>query len=308
VLRVKRFAGALVVLGVLGAAGLAQGAVVQEFNFQLKDINLDGRFTVVFSSRSYDPNGGIPDTLTSNTIRLPKGSVVRRQFVNKRYYCDLEQLVSKLKTSKPANVSFGDFLNRKLRGKRVPPGRTQDLIGRCRFARVGSGSVIVDARPLLEPQIPAKLEMFWAKPPSGAIGRFAILSIPDESAAVVRDTPAIRDTYPIVNVDFLDDPTPDGLYEMKIVLPTGPVNGLNISVAEVNVTIPGMTITKKKTACLAKRNGKCVRKKVKRTNLFLFTRPPCPESGQLSFQAFYAYANSPSQTRTISLPCPKFRS
>ena len=32
-----------------------------------------------------------------------------------------------------------------------------------------------------------------------------------------------------------------------------------------------------------------------------------PASGQLSFQAFYAYANSPSETKTIELSCPKFR-
>jgi len=298
---------ALTALAALSVVALAQGAVMQEFNFQLKDVTPAGHFTVVFSSRSFDASGGIPDTLTEDYIRLPRGGGIRKQFVNKRYYCDVKKLVAMLRTSKPATVRFDDFLNQKLRGKKLPPKNPKDLIAVCRFARVGSGTVLVDARPFVEPPIPAKLEMFWTKPSPGAVGTFGIVGIPDESAQIVRDNPTIRDSYPIVNVNFLNDPTPDGLYGYKIVLPTGPVNGLRISVAAVHVTIPGMTLTHKRTKCLQHRHGRCVKKKVRKTDLFLFTRPTCPASGQLSFQAFYAYANSPSETKTIELSCPKFR-
>jgi hypothetical protein len=304
---VKRLVVALAVLGALSAVAVAQGAVVQEFSFQLKSVKPDGRFTVVFNSRSYDTTGGIPDALTQNIIRLPKGGVIRKQFIKKKYYCDLKKFVDMLRVTKPASTHFDDFLNQKLRGKKTPPKSAKDLIAVCRFARVGSGTVLVDARPFVEPPIPAKIEMFWATPNKGAVGTMAIVGSPDESAAIVRDNPTIRDTHPIVNVDFVDDPTPDGLYEYKIVLPTGPVAGIRISVAEVHVTTPGLTLVKTTAKCTKKKRGRCVKKKVKKTNLFWFTQPTCPANGQLSFQAFYAYANSPSQTKTTSIPCPKFK-
>jgi hypothetical protein len=91
------------------------------------------------------------------------------------------------------------------------------------------------------------------------------------------------------------------------VLPSGPINGIQISVAEVHVTTTGLSLTKKKTKCLKRKGGKCVKKKVKKTNLFWFTQPKCPAGGQLSFQAFYGYATSPDETKTISIPCPKFK-
>ena len=67
----------------------------------------------------------------------------------------------------------------------------------------------------------------------------------------------MRETVPTINVNFYSEPTPDGLYDYKLVLPTGPINGIRISVAEVNVTTTGLTYTKK--TCKKKRRGKCVK-------------------------------------------------
>jgi hypothetical protein len=51
-----------------------------------------------------------------------------------------------------------------------------------------------------------------------------------------------------------------------------------------------------------------VRRKAKTTNVFWFTQPTCPSSGKLSFQSFYGYDDpTPDITKTIELPCPKFR-
>ncbi len=102
--------------------------------------------------------------------------------------------------------------------------------------------MLVDARPFAERPIPADLEMFWTKPAPGAVASFAIIGIPDERAPVVRDNPTVRETDPVVNVNFFNEPTPDGLYDYKVVLPTGPVNGISISVAEVKVTVTGLTL------------------------------------------------------------------
>ena len=50
-----------------------------------------------------------------------------------------------------------------------------------------------------------------------------------------------------------------------------------------------------------------MKKKVKKSNIFWFTRPTCPPSGKLSFLAFYGYdPPQPNITKTVELPCPKF--
>jgi hypothetical protein len=145
--------------------------------------------------------------------------------------------------------------------------------------------------------------MFWTKPAPGAVAAFAIVGIPDETYPVVRENPTVRETVPTINANFYSEPTADGLYDYKLVLPTGPINGIRISVAEVNVTTTG--ITHKKAVCKKRRRGKCVRKRTKRT--FWFTEPPCPPSGQLSFEAFYGYKTEPDQLKSVSIPCPDFR-
>ncbi len=303
----KKLVVAVMVLASLCAVAVAQGDVVQNFNFQVKDVKAGGRFTVVFNSQSYDPSGGIPDPLTQNYIRLPKGAVLRKNFLQQKYYCDLKKLVDQLRMNHPGATNFNDLVNQAVRGKPVPPKNAKSFIASCRFAHMGGGTVLVDARPYANDPIPAHFEMFWTKPDKGAVGSFAVVGSADYSAPVVRDNPTIRDTHPIVNLDFVNDPTPDGVYGYKIVLPTGPINGINVSFAEVHATTQGLFLTRKSTKCSKRKGGKCVKKKVKKSNLFWFTQPTCPPSGQISFEAFYAYAHTPSQTRTITIPCPKFK-
>jgi len=78
---------------------------------------------------------------------------------------------------------------------------------------IGSGEVAVDARPFADPLIPANIEIFLGKPTApGAVASFVAVGIPDERAAIVRDNPTIRETYPVVNVNFFNEPSPDGKY------------------------------------------------------------------------------------------------
>ena len=297
----KRIVAALVVLASLSAVAMAQAVVVQEFSFQVKDIKSYGAYTVVFSSRSYDPTGGIPAELDQNYLRLPKGATVPKVFRNKKYYCEAKKLVDKVRMDKGSG-RFTPYLEKLLKGKRKQPRSSKNLIDVCRFARIGKGRVLVDARPFEERPIPADLQMFWTKPAPGAVAAFAIVGIPDETYPVVRDNPTVRETVPTINANFYSEPTPNGLYDYKLVLPTGPINGIRISVAEVKVTTTGITLTKK--TCSKKRRGKCVKRKTKRT--FWFTEPPCPPSGQLSFEAFYGYKTEPDQLKTVTIPCPDF--
>ena len=207
-------------------------------------------------------------------------------FRNKRFYCEAKKLVDQVRMDKGSG-RFTPYMEKLLKGKKKPPKSAKNLIDVCRFARIGTGRVLVDARPFEERPIPADLQMFWTKPAPGAVAAFAIVGIPDETVPVVKENPTVRETVPTINANFYSEPTPDGLYDYKLVLPTGPINGIRISVAEVKVTTTGLTYTKK-TRCTKKRRGKCVKRKTtKRT--FWFTEPPCPPSGKLSFEAFYGY-------------------
>ena len=301
----KRIVAALTVLACLGAVAVAQGVVIQEFSFQLKDVKAWGGYTVVFNSRSYEPSGGIPDELKQNYLRIPKGAVVPKLFRNKRFYCDAKKLVDQVRMDKGSG-RFTPFINNLLKGKKKPPKNNKNLIDVCRFARIGTGRVLVDARPFEERPIPADLMMFWAKPAPGAVAAFAIVGIPDETVPVVKENPTVRETVPVINANFYSEKTPDGLYDYKLVLPTGPINGIRISVAEVKVTTTGMTYIKKTKKCTKKRHGKCVKRKTTTKRTFWFTEPTCPASGKLSFQAFYGYDTAPDQLKTSEIPCPKF--
>lgn len=297
---------AFALLVAVAAAAVSQGAVVQEFGFQIKDVRTDGGYTLVFNSSSFDQAGGVPDPLTQDLIRLPRGAAVRPAFVDRRYYCDLKKLVDLVRSTHPNAPHFNALIDRTLLGRKVPPRNTKDVVAMCRFAHIGGGTVLVDARPYVPLPFPAHFEMFWAKPSRAAVGTFAIVGSADDTDPVVAQNPAIRDTHPLLAVDLFDDPTPDGLYGYRISLPVGPIAGINISFAEVHATTTGLTLTKNVSKCVERRGGKCVRKKSRKASVFWFTRPSCPASGRLSFQAFYAYAKSPSQTKTIELPCPRF--
>lgn len=298
----KKIIAAVALLASLGAVAVAQGVVVQEFSFQVKDIKSWGGYTVVFSSRSYDPSGGIPAELDQNYLRLPKGAVTPKVLRNKKFYCEAKRLVDKVRLEKGSG-RFTPYFEKLLKGKKKQPKSAKNFVEVCKFARIGTGRVLVDARPFEDRPIPADLHMFWTKPAAGAVGAFAIVGIPDDTFPVVRDNPTVRETVPTINANFYSEPTPNGLYDYKLVLPTGPINGIRISVAEVNVTTTGITYTKK--TCRKKRRGKCVKRKTKRQ--FWFTEPPCPPSGQLNFEAFYGYKTEPDQLKTISIPCPDFR-
>jgi hypothetical protein len=303
----KKVVVAVALLASLCVVAVAQGVVVQEFSYQIKDIRSDGRFTVVFNSRSYDPSGGIPDELNELYQRLPRGATVPRAFRKSKYYCQAKKLVDKVRLEKGSG-RFTPYLEKLLKGKKKPPRSAKDNVAVCRFARIGKGRVTVDARPFEDRPIPADLQLFWTKPARGAVAAFSIIGIPDERYPVVRDNPTVRETVPTLNANFYNEPTSDGLYGYKLVLPSGPVNGIRVSVAEVTVEVVGLTLTKTTRKCVKRKRGKCVKRKTTKKNTFWFTEPPCPPSGTLSFQSFFGYKEPAvqDQTKTVTIPCPEF--
>src|SRR6266545_6179567 len=196
----RRAVSTALVMVTLAAVGVARAEVVQQFGFAIKGVHADGRYTVVFNSRSYDSDGAAPAVLVSDTIRLPKGAVLRKRFLKPTYYCDLKKLVDRLRTDHPNAGHFNDLVNQTLRGRRAAPKRASDLIAVCRFAHLGGGTALIDARPFVEQPIPAHFEMFWSKPNKGAVGTMAVVGSADDSSPVVAENPAIRNTHPILSV------------------------------------------------------------------------------------------------------------
>lgn len=276
----RRVLVAVVLLACVTLVAVADAEPVQEFSFQLKDVRSGGRFTVAYTSRSYDTTGGVPTSPNEFHLRLPAGAKLRKEFLDKRVFCDTKKLD---KTRDP---------------------RT------CRRSQVGTGHVQVDARPFITELIPADLWLFLAKGTTRkAVASLAILGKQDQSAPVVRDIPVVRDfRAPIVFMNFFDDPTPDGRYGYKLRFGNGPSDGTGatFSIAETSVVNTGFSLTARKRNCAARRDGRCVRKVIRKKKLFWFTPPTCPASGKVSFEAFFGYASLPDVTKVTELSCPRF--
>jgi hypothetical protein len=309
--KMKRIAFAFAVLALLvPAAALAYP--VQEFSIEARDIKPDGRFTVVYSSRTYDSSGGVPPALRENYLRLPIGAVIRKEFLKKKYYCDATRLLKDLQAAPEQSVRFARRVDKlastikrirsRLRQKALRNAKT------CARSRIGEGTAQVDARPVYDELIPVVFYMFLGKGTQpGAVASLQIIGMPDENSAEVKELPiTVQQTRVPFALNLFNEPT-EGKYGYKIVLPTGPIAGVNISIAEVRAVVPGITLKKNKVTCIKRNRGRCARKKVRKANVFWITTPTCP-SGKLSFLGFYGYDDPvPDITKTVEASCPTFR-
>jgi hypothetical protein len=303
---------AVALAAVVGGA-VAYAEPIEQFSFRLVNVKSDGRFTFLFTSRTFDTTGAVPPPLTENYIRIPKGANLRKEFRNKRYYCNGEQLRADLDnrsngkpyTDRVANLK--PFIKSLSKSKSKADRKALANAIVCDRARIGGGTATVDARNLLaslKDPIPSKFSIFFAKPAHGAVGGIVVLGAADERSPVVQRTPIVAAVHVALHANFYNEPTADGLFGYKLELPVGPINNVNVSIATLHVTTNGLTL--KKGACLkTNRAGRCTKKQKK--TLFWFTIPKCPASGVFSFQAFYGYAPpTPSTLKTLTVPCPKF--
>jgi hypothetical protein len=273
----------------------------------------DGPFTAIVSYRAYDSSGGIPPALREAYLRTPLGAVVRKEFLNKKYYCDADKLLKDLQVAPEQNVQFARRVDKLAATiKRIRSRLDQKALRNaetCSRSRIGEGTAQVDARPLFDELIPAVFYMFLGKgTQKGALGSIQFIGMPDENSAVVKQLPitAQQTRVPLV-MNFFNEPT-EGKYGYKFVVPTGPIAGLNISIAEVRAVVRGTSLEKKNVTCSKRKRGRCVRKKVKKTNLFWVTTPMCPPSGKLSFLGFFGFDDPiPDTTKTVELSCPNFK-
>ena len=306
----KRILVSALLLILLVPAAVAQADPVQEFNVQLKDVKPDGRYTIVFSANSFDTSGEPPPLLTSNVVRFAAGVSVRKEFLTKDYTCDVARLRDALLVADEPGYFFKRLDNLAATYKRVKNrmgAADRKITQTCIRSQIGAGSVVVDARTVgIGDPIPAKLYLYLAKPAApGALTSFGIFAVLDESRPSVQALGGLSTLKLVFSTDLFNEPSPDGVYGYKLVLPTG--SGLRISVAELKVTTPGITRTTVKKTCLAKKAGRCVKPKVTTNRLFWLTPPTCPASGQATFQSTYGYETGLVTDKTIQVPCPRFQ-
>lgn len=307
---------AVAALAVLGSASASPAEPVQQFSFQLTKLKPNGIFTIIFQARTFDTTGAPPPELLSNYLRLPAGATLRPEFLNKRFYCDGKALRDTLDrhledsghpfTKRVANLK--EFIQKLKRSKDKADKRALPNVETCDRARVGTGTAQIDARasiPVLDQLIPSSFSLFFSKPTvKGAIAGFTVVGAADEGSPITKKYPIVAGVHVALTANFINDPSPDGVYGYKLQLPSSNVNGFKVSIAELRVVNTGLTL--KKGTCLKQgKGGRCVKKQKK--TVFWFTQPACPASGKLSFLSFYHYvAPQPDITQTFELPCPKF--
>ena len=301
----------LVLLFAVGAAGAA-ASPVQQFDVQLKDIRPDGRFSLVFTSNSFDTTGGPPPALEDASVRFAKGVTIRPQFLKPGRLCRPGNLRSILLDTQSGGQSYEQILSDLPRtqrrvSRRLSPG-SRRILDTCRRTFLGKGRFVVDARPLFNDVIPGSVYVFLSEPSvKSAVAGFGILAFYDQDSVVARANSLIAAQQPVFTVNLFDDPSPDGLYGYRLRLLPENFGRLPFSVAELRVESKGISRTSTKRSCAARSGATCIRYTVRRTNEFWAKLPDCPASGRLPFKADYRYASGLRDSSVIQVPCPRFR-
>ncbi|HEV7772906.1 MAG TPA: hypothetical protein VGO48_06450 [Conexibacter sp.] len=300
-------------MAILGLCGLARAEPAQQFLFQVKNPR-PGDLGVRVHVRRFDTTGVVPATPTELSMRMPRGVGLDRAFLTPRYLCDGPALRDAL-DARPSGMPFTqrlahlDAFARELARSHTKHDRAQLAnVRACARGRLGGGTGLIDARDaiaVLTDPIPFGISMFLSRGTiPGAVAALVIIGSADERAPIVRRYPVVAGVHAVEVENFVSDPTPDGLYGLKLLIHIGPINGFQVSIAEVNATARSLQL-RRGTCLTGAHGGRCVRRQ--RADASLFVIPRCPASGHFSAQLFSAYPPPmPSQTTTLEVPCPRY--
>lgn len=290
---------------------VASAEPVQQFGVQLKNVTSDGRFSVSFTSDSFDTTGAPPPVLTDASVRFPRGISIKPQFLRRERLCQTGKLRLVLLARETPARPYGEMLDdlaatQRRIGRQLTPGGLR-VLDTCRKAFIGRGTFIVDARPLYAEPIPGLVHLFLSRPTAkGAVAGFGVMSLYDRSSPVVPEQRVIADLQPVFTLNAFDEPTPDGRYGYRVKLLPEKAGIFKFSLAQLQVQSRGIVAGTQERTCTARRNGRCVRYRVRRTSDFWANQPACPTSGKLPFKASYRYQTGLSSSTFIEVPCPRF--
>ena len=287
----KRMLRGSVLLVVLLAFGVSAAIAdpVQEFGVQIKDVKANGRFSVVFTSNSFDTTGAPPPGLTAASVRFARGIRIKPAFLKPERLCQTGKLRLILLAHQTSGFKYQQMLpdlavTEKRIGSRLDRA-SRRIVRTCRQAYVGRGRFVLDARPNFADVIPGFMYVFLSPPSAkGAIGGFGIMSLYDQNAPIVKNTGLLIDQQPGATVNLFNQPSADGKYGYRMRLLPLNFGRLPFSVADVHVESRGITA-----------GGK-----------FWAKLPHCPTSGKLQFRADYSYLTGQKTSSVIKVPCPRF--
>lgn len=152
----------------------------------------------------------------------------------------------------------------------------------CRGSRIGTGTIQIDLDPLFD-VVPAKVHLFLAKgAKSGAVASVLVLVVPDPHSAVALKYPFVADIRPLVRTSLFVDRKGTFGYRQDLTVAD------YMSIIKFDWQLSGLT---------TRQRGK---------KLFWLTRPSCPRSRKVAFEATYSYRNGQQLTRADDLRCSKF--
>lgn len=300
-------------MAILGLCGSARAEPVQQFTFQV-DSPRAGDLSAYMHLRRYDTTGLVPPTPTDFSIRLPRGVEVNPAFLTSRHLCDGPALRDAL----DAHISAVPFMRRLDRldafaRELERSGTKRDLaalpnVRACARGRLGSGKGLIDARDaiaVLTDPIPFHFWIFLSRGTTpGAVAGLTVVGAADADSAIARKYPVVTGVHAAVTESLFSEPTPDGLFGLELEINTGPINGFQLSIAEIEVTVRSLQL--RRGACLARgRGSRCTRRQ--RTDESLFAVPRCPASGHFSAQLDTIYPPpTPRSRTTVEVPCPRY--
>lgn len=303
----------IVGMAIAGLCGIARAEPVQQFSMQVTTPR-PGDVGVDLELRFFDTTGAVFPSPTARTLRLPRGFSLDRRFFDPRWLCDGRALRAALDARPSAEpfvkrvADLKPFI-RELAHSRDKADRAALANARaCERGRLGTGTGVVDARralPVLQDPIPFGVSVFLGRGTiPGAIASITALAAAEPGSAVVRRYPVVEGVHAVEIDNFVFAPTPDGVYGDEVVFRTGPINGFDISIAEVRAHLRGLRMHPG-TCVHSDRSGRCTRRL--RSGAQLFRLPACPSSGRLSAELSTGFAPPVSSlTSTVSEPCPRY--
>ena len=219
----------IVAMAILGVCGIARAEPVQQFAFQLTSPRPDD-VAVHVLLRRFDTTGAVPPTPIGLSMRFPRGAELNRAFLGARYFCDGRALRDAL-DARPSGTPFNtrvahlDAFVRELARSHARRDRAALANARaCERGRLGGGTGVIDARDaiaVLTDPIPFGFSMFLSRGTlPGAVAAITIVGAADERAPIVRRYPVVAGVHAVEVENVVSDPTPDGLYGLKLLIHT----------------------------------------------------------------------------------------
>jgi hypothetical protein len=208
-------------------------------------------------------------------VHFPRGAALRRQFLVKRFFCD------------------GAVLERN------PEPRL------CRNAEFARGEILMDARPAIEDPLHADIFLFLAKGTRpGATADVVMLVKSNQKSHAYN--------FEVLHGYLFNEKKAAGRFGYRLELPTKLkplLPELTLSLAEFQLRVRGLQITKRVRACVERTlgsRGRCLRQRTVTRKIFWIKTPRCPATRKVTFGADYAFDGRPTLFKRRKVSCGRF--